>query len=98
MTRVQHSLAEYQARVNDLVVHLSNDCSALSIPPGIGRVLDQVVLAMMRPHHENGDVMIRRIIENLFQALLIAGQLGINVEQELDAYLAELERYTIIGS
>ena len=93
----QQSLTEFQARINDLVVHLSNESSPLEVPPSIGEILDQIVLTMMRPTQDSEAIQ-KTIVERIVQALLIAGQLGINVEKELDSYLAELESYTIMGS
>jgi len=89
------SVAEIQDRVKILISHLSAQSDLKS--PFYNPNLMASIRKMIDPNLLNNEKVADEIITTFLNAIILAGQLGIDIEKKVNEYLIQLEREALMA-
>ena len=89
------SVSEIQDRVKTLINHFTGSNCAKS--PFFNPKIVNSLQKMVDPNHLNNERLAEDIITTFLNSLILAGQLGIDIETKVNEYLIQLEREAIFA-
>lgn len=89
------SLAEIQDRIKTLITHFSSQSMGNS--PYNNQDLASAVKKLADPNLLNNEKVEEEIIASLLNAIVMAGQLNIDIESKINEYLLQLERESLFA-
>lgn len=89
------SVSEIQDRLKTLVSHFTG-CSSSRLPYINSRLVTSFQ-KMMDPNLLNNEKVVEEIITVFLNSMILAGQLGIDIERKINEYLIQLEREAIFA-
>ena len=89
------SLAEIQDRIKTLITHFSSQSMRNS--PYNNQDLASAVKKLADPNLLNNEKVEEEIIASLLNAIVMAGQLNIDIESKINEYLLQLERESLFA-
>ncbi|MFX0149891.1 MAG: hypothetical protein ACFFAJ_03845 [Candidatus Hodarchaeota archaeon] len=89
------SVSEIQDRLKTLISHFSGSYS--SRVPYVNSRLVASFQKMIDPNLLNNEKVAEEIITVFLNSIILAGQLGIDIERKINEYLIQLEREAILA-
>ncbi len=89
------SVSEIQQRVKTLINHLTGSYNVNS--PFFNPKLVHSLQKMVDPNLLNNEKVAEEIISTFLNSIILAGQLGIDIETKVNEYLIQLERETLFA-
>lgn len=89
------SVSEIQDRVKTLISHLTGSYNAKS--PFFNPKLATALQKMVDPNLLNNEKVVDEIITAFLNSIILAGQLGIDIETKINEYLIQLEREALFA-
>lgn len=89
------SISEVQDRISAIISHLtviqynSTSQSNSKIKTSLRRMMD--------PNLLNNEKVVEEILSSFLNAIILAGQLGIDIESKINEYLIQLERESLFA-
>lgn len=89
------SVSEIQDRVKMLISHFTGRYSPKS--PFLNQRLVKSLQKMADPNLLNNEKVAEEIITTFLNSIILAGQLGIDIETKINEYLIQLEREALVA-
>ena len=89
------SVSEIQDRVKTLISHFTG-CPQLK-SPFFNPELAQSIRKLVDPNLINNEKVVDEIITSFLNSIIIAGQIGIDIESKVNEYLMQLEREALVA-
>jgi hypothetical protein len=89
------SVSEIQDRIKTLITHFTANPNMKS--PFFNPELVRSIRKMVDPNLLNNEKVAEEIITTFLNAIILAGQLGIDIESKINEYLIQLEREAIFA-
>jgi hypothetical protein len=89
------SVSEIQDRVKMLISHFTGSYNPKS--PFLDQRLVNSLQRMVDPNLLNNEKVVEEIISTFLNSIILAGQLGIDIESKINEYLMQLEREALVA-
>ena len=89
------SVSEIQDRMKTLISHFTRNYNAKS--PFLNPRLIQSLQKMTDPNLINNERVAEEIVTAFLNSIILAGQLGIDIESKINEYLIQLEREALFA-
>ncbi len=89
------SVSEIQDRVKMLISHFTASYNPKS--PFLNKRLVDSLQKMVDPNLLNNEKVAEEIISTFLNSIILAGQLGIDIETKINEYLIQLEREALVA-
>ena len=92
-------LKDLEHRLRDILVRLSSDIESLeSLPNNVQVAIKRLLSGTVSPSFKNDPKVEEEIVNSLLNIIILADQLGINLEEKAVEYIEQLEGTTLYAA